>query len=244
MAPQTPRSKQTEPNSNASRSDNNIAVSLLSRAHSPTTASTIFTEKIKTRPLYLKPSDPDSNTANAQQARRRSRQRAIESRKKKLKPQPLSSRQKRALCLYDIPKSAQKYSIYEPLHKMWIGYIQEVLGEKCTPVTAATAAKLCSADFHGAEVEVVRSRCVGRVGTKGIVVKDSKFVFEIVTKKDQVKVLPKEHTMFRFTVPPPGSAAEEEKVVDLVFELHGDQFIYRAADRANRKFKSHFQPDL
>jgi ribonuclease P protein subunit POP4 len=31
---------------------------------------------------------------------------------------------------------------------------------------------------------------------------------------------------------------------DLVFELHGDQFEYRAADRANRKFKSHFLSDL
>ena len=29
--------------------------------------------------------------------------------------------------LYDIPKSEQKYEIYEPLHRMWIGYIQEVL---------------------------------------------------------------------------------------------------------------------
>ena len=37
---------------------------------------------------------------------------------------------------------------------------------------------------------------------------------------------------------------EEKKPKDLVFELHGDQFKYRAADRANRKFKSHFLPDL
>jgi ribonuclease P protein subunit POP4 len=29
-----------------------------------------------------------------------------------------------------------------------------------------------------------------------------------------------------------------------VFELHGNQFIHRAADRANKKFKSHFLPDL
>lgn len=43
---------------------------------------------------------------------------------------------------------------------------------------------LASADYHGAELEVVRSRCVGRVGCKGIVVKDTKFTFEMITKGD------------------------------------------------------------
>lgn len=47
--------------------------------------------------------------------------------------------------------------------------------------------KLVSADFHGAEIEVVRSRCGGRVGVKGIVVKDTKFTFVIVTENDVVK---------------------------------------------------------
>lgn len=47
--------------------------------------------------------------------------------------------------------------------------------------------KLVSADFHGAEVEVVRSRCASRVGLKGIVVRDSKFTFVVVTEKDEMK---------------------------------------------------------
>lgn len=123
---------------------------------------------------------------------------------------------------------------------MWVGYVQEVLGESCVPAGGAAAAKLCSADFHGAELRVVRSRCVSRVGVRGIVVKDSKFAFELVTREDGRKVIPKEHTVFRFEIPRPGG--EEGK--DLVFELHGNQFIYRAADRANRKFKAHFLPDL
>lgn len=110
------------------------------------------------------------------------------------------------------------------------------------PVSGSAAAKLCSADFHGAELEVVRSRCVSRVGVRGIVVKDSKFAFEIITKSDTRKLIPKEHTIFKFVVPTPGKEGEAQR--DLVFELHGDQFIYRAADRANRKFKSHFLPDL
>ena len=132
-------------------------------------------------------------------------------------------------------------------------------------IGSAMAAKLCSADYHGAEIEVVRSRCVSRVGVRGIVVKDGKFVFEVVSRDDRVKIVPKEHTVFRVQIPRPGKVdegkgggdrqgqegmdgvgkkVEEEGKRDLVFELHGDQFIYRAADRANRKFKTHFLPDL
>jgi len=234
-----------------------VAFSLLSRAHSPRTAERIFNEKIRQRKLHLKPTEADP----AQQARRQARQLKLQKLKRKNKPAPLSARQKRALMLYDIPKADQKFEIYEPLHRMWIGYIQEVLGlrEEGGMVSTADAAKLCSADFHGAEVEVVRSRCVSRVGVKGIVLKDSKFVFEVVTKKDVVKVLPKEHTIFRFTVPFPGKTVngieegreeeqnangEQKRPKDLVFELHGDQFQHRAADRANKKFKPHFLPDL
>jgi ribonuclease P protein subunit POP4 len=46
---------------------------------------------------------------------------------------------------------------------------------------------LTSADYHGALVEVVRSRCVSRVGVRGIVVRDTKSTFEIVTPKNQLK---------------------------------------------------------
>lgn len=218
--------------------DSDIAASLLSRAHSPDSTNRIFTEKVKTRPLLLKPSEP----ANGQQQRRLERQRKLSARHKKQKPKPLSSRERRALCLYEIPPSELKYRFYEPLHAMWLGYIQEVLGENCMPVTGPAVAKLCSADFHGAELQVVRSRCVGRVGARGIVVKDSKFAFEIVTREDTRKLIPKEHTVFKFEVPQPGREGKEKK--NLAFELHGNQFIYRAADRANRKFKTHFLPDL
>ncbi|PQE03756.1 hypothetical protein CJF30_00006438 [Rutstroemia sp. NJR-2017a BBW] len=230
----------------SSSKDTNIATTLLSRAHSPDTTNRIHTEKIKQRPLHLKPTEPN----NEQQNRRLARERKLALRKKKLKPAPLSAREKRSLCLYDVPKLAQKYSIYEPLHKMWVAYISEVLGgENCMPVTGSAAAKLCSADYHGAELEVVRSRCVSRVGVRGIVIKDSKGVFEIITKNNALKVVPKEHTIFKFTIPIKTTATADtpsesdvQNVKELVFELHGDQFRYRAADRANKKFKPHFLP--
>lgn len=137
---------------------------------------------------------------------------------------------------------------------------------------ASHGAKLASADYHGAEVEVVRSQCASRVGLKGIVVRDTKFTFVIVTEKDEVKsefevclngsvwvvskltfyftAIPKEHTVFRFTIPLPNAAEAgtegkgncQEQAASagpkpLVFELHGSQFENRPVDRANKKFK-------
>ena len=109
---------------------------------------------------------------------------------------------------------------------------------------------IASADFHGAEVEVVRSRCVSRVGVRGSVVRDKKFTLVVITRRDEVKVLPKEHSVFRFEVPGVGSKREGEdeggegKRKSLVFELHGSQFENRAPERASKKFKMHITLDL
>lgn len=55
-------------------------------------------------------------------------------------------------------------------------------------VSAQSAgSKLASADYHGAELTVVRSRCAGMVGLEGIVVKDTKFTFQIITRKNELK---------------------------------------------------------
>lgn len=225
-----------------------VAVQLLSLAHPPEAVSRIFTEKVKLRPLHLKPGE--NPTPSARAYRRTLRLQAASKLKKKRKPQPLSAAEKRATGLHTIPKDQQKYAIFEPLHQLWIGYMNEVLGSG-RPISGAVAAKLTSADYHGALVQVSRSRCTSRVGVKGIVVKDTKFTFEIITEDNELKVLPKEHTIFKFEVRDDGGMVESSDSPQdstakktLVFELHGDQFQHRAVDRANKKFKQHFLPDL
>jgi len=231
----------------ASEPTEHIAESLLKRAHSPETASTIFREKVKQRPLLLRPTSPDPDL-NARSKRQYERLQKAKKQRKSKKPKPLSAKQKRALSIHEIPKDQQKYAIYEPLHRMWSGYIREILGlsdGKRRYVDANSAGPvLVSADYHGALVEVVRSRCGSRVGGKGIVVKDTKFTFEIVTLKDELKIMPKEHTVFRFEVPFERKEDGGEVPKPLVFEIHGSQFEARAPDRANRKFRQHFDPDL
>lgn len=219
-----------------------IAESLLQRAHSPDTAETIFRERVKQRPLLLRPTSPDPSQ-NARAKRQYERMKKEKAQRKSKKAKPLSAKQKRALSLYEIPKEQQKYAIYEPLHKMWCGYMRDILGlaeGKRTHVEAQDAGPfLASADYHGALVEVVRSRCSSRVGLTGIVVKDTKFTFEIVTKGDVVKTCPKEHTDFRLKVP-----FEEEGKRPLEFEILGSMFEQRAPDRANKKFRMHLSSDL
>ena len=104
---------------------------------------------------------------------------------------PLSAKEKRDSGIYEISDAAKKYEIYVPLHRMWVGYMWEILGmredERAFVTGNSAGSKLASADYHGAEVTVVRSRCVGMVGLAGIVVRDTKFTFQIITKKNEVK---------------------------------------------------------
>ena len=255
-----------------------IAQTILDRAHPPELAESLFIDKVVHKPLHLRPTSPDSTSQDARARRRLQRLRKKEHIRRRQKPKPLSAKDKRILGIYDIPKDAQKYSIYTPLHKMWVGYMWEILGLKEGENGYVTAqgigGKLASADFHGAELQVVRSKCVGRVGCRGIVVKDTKFTFEIITKENVLRsenilvpkrrsqslilepAVPKCHTIFQFEIPQPrrtdvglGSyteSVEHSKFThqNLIFELHGSQFENRATDRATKKFKQRRLDDL
>jgi ribonuclease P protein subunit POP4 len=229
------------------------AEALLARAHSPETTSRIFADKIRNKPLLLNPTvDHDKRTL-----RRHIRLRKKEYYLRKRKPKPLSAKEKRQLGVFKLKKEEIRYSIYRGLHEMWIRYMLEILGflkdGKAVPaainrpVTASGhGSLLASADFHGAEIEVVRSSDAGKVGLKGIVVRDTQFTFVIVTRKDEIKTVPKRNAVFRYEIPLPeepdeagkdDNGEEEGMRRKLVFEVHGNQFEFRPADRANRKFK-------
>lgn len=229
-----------------------VTQALLARAHSPSSAERIYSEKIQHRAVFLRPSSPPPQVT-AKEARRKERQRKLKERKKALKPKPLSAKARRKLGLYDIPRDGQKYATFVPLHDLWLGYMREVLGTEVYTGGQGAAAKLAAADFHGSEVEVVRSGCVGRVGIKGIIIKETHFVFEIITPKNVIKTVPKEGTTFRVEVTPPAKIPQDgNKVVadaqapqkSLIFEILGEQFKVRPAERANRKYRKHFFRDV
>ena len=167
----------------------NSAQVLLLQAHPEDIASAIFTEKVLHKPLKLRPTSPPPNTQDARaqrQIQRRQQERAC----RRAKPKPLSAKQKRMQGVYDIPESARKYDLYVPLHKMWMEYMWEILGLKagrdCYVTAKGAGVELASADFHGAMLEVVKSKCLGRVGCKGIVLRDTKFTFEVITAQNRL----------------------------------------------------------
>jgi ribonuclease P protein subunit POP4 len=169
------------------------AKSLLERAHSPTFAQELFIDAVVRKPLVLRPTTLEDN-GDARKARQRLREvKKREHERRKRKPQPLSARKKRILGLYEIPKDQQKFEIFEPLHHLWLAYIHGILdienrknrGLYLDPNSAGPL--LAGADFHGAEVEVARCRCTGRVGIKGIVAKDTRGTFEIITRENELK---------------------------------------------------------
>ncbi|EXJ55842.1 ribonuclease P protein subunit POP4 [Cladophialophora yegresii CBS 114405] len=227
------------------------AHTLLARAHSPDTASRIFGDKIKNKPLLLNPTASADRDKRA--LRRHVRLRKQEYYLRKRKPRPLSAKEKRELGVFELKKEEVSYRLYEGLHRMWVDYMLEVLGYmkdgqvvqqslRKTVTPQGGGPLLASADFHGAQLEVVRCADAGRVGTSGIVIRDTKFTFVLVTAKDEVRVVPKKNTVFRYEIPLPEVAGEvreggERQGRSLVFELHGNQFEFRPADRANRKFK-------
>lgn len=69
--------------------------------------------------------------------------------KKKLKnkkDRKLTAREKRRLKVYDIPKEAHQYRLFEPLSQLWQGYMNKLQSQGL----ANFEQKLIKADFHGA----------------------------------------------------------------------------------------------
>lgn len=167
------------------------ARNLLRKAHTAESASAIFKERVLRKPLILRPTSPAPNSQDARQCRRNERiHKQLRSRRKQ-KPKSLSAKEKRVSGIYDVKKDNRKYEIYVPLHDMWQGYMQEILGlhsQSGMHVTAQSAgSKLASAEFHGAHLRIVRSRCAGMVGLEGIVIRDTKFTFQIITARNELK---------------------------------------------------------
>ncbi|KAF9792373.1 RNase P/MRP, p29 subunit [Thelephora terrestris] len=153
-----------------------------------------------------------------------------------------------------LPVNETKFETYVPLHRLWLGYISELLGLGPQPsgtVTEQNAAmpnvptihaKLVKADFHGSILTVRQSKNPCLVGLSGIVIYESENAFRVITRGNKLKMLPKQSTVFTFGLPLYSATAGDggRTVSDgphVELELYGNQFEFRSSDRASRKFK-------
>ncbi|XP_072321087.1 ribonuclease P protein subunit p29 [Eucyclogobius newberryi] len=153
--------------------------------------------------------------------------------KKNKKAKGLNAKQKRDLKIFHIKAEHQKYELFLPLHELWKQYITDLCnGLQPTTNPQLVQGKLLKADFHGAVIKVVRSKCASYVGLTGILIQEFKHVFKIITKKDELKVIPKRHSMF------------EIEVNGFVSHIYGSRIEQRASERSAKKFKSKGAIDL
>lgn len=93
-------------------------------------------------------------------------------------------------------KNDMKYNDLLPLNQLWLNYMERMLGSKFfinTPTDPTDPnwenvnQQLIKADFHGAKISVVGSKCPSLVGLNGIVIQDTKNTFRICGKDDTVR---------------------------------------------------------
>jgi ribonuclease P protein subunit POP4 len=104
------------------------------------------------------------------------------------------------------------------------------------------------ADYHGAMLRVTKSKSASYVGHKGIVLKETKNTFKIVTEKNQFKseVL---HTRFFcflnttfFSAIPKANSEFVIEIDKYAIVLYGNNICHKPAARSSRKFKQ--QPSI
>ncbi|KAJ2358365.1 enolase-phosphatase E1 [Coemansia sp. RSA 2618] len=152
----------------------------------------------------------------------------------------ITAKEKRQLKIYDIPEEARRFELFLPLHRLWSKYISSLLGDNDITGLIADSkqqqqlfGRLIKADLHGAKLAVERSKCPNFVGISGIVAQETKNAFKIITEDDRLVVVPKARCVFALQLPSNDQCL-----------IYGDQFMYRASERASKKFKAKPTVDL
>ncbi|XP_050079718.1 ribonuclease P protein subunit p29 [Anopheles maculipalpis] len=161
------------------------------------------------------------------------------SKKKVLRTKPkkkLSRKEIKELGLYTLPPDTVKYADALKLHRMWCGYYQTIFPSELPDVTEAryntAVASLLKADYHGAKIQIIRSKQSSVVGMKGIVVLDTKGTFKMVSKDDKLRTIPKNDSQF------------EVICKDQIVTIFGKHLNARPAERSVKKAKTFAFPDL
>ncbi|XP_006613343.2 ribonuclease P protein subunit p29 [Apis dorsata] len=155
--------------------------------------------------------------------------------KKKCKGKLLTNRKRMQLGLRKISyNSDMKYTDLLPLNKLWLNYMQQVLGIKfftniprdpIDPNWENINQQLVKVDFHGAQISIVGSKCPSLIGLKGIIIQDTKNTFKICGTDNIIRTIPKDVIIMNIYL----------KEVKL--EFFGKDLSIRPTERTIKKFK-------
>ncbi|KAI5122723.1 hypothetical protein M0805_009808 [Coniferiporia weirii] len=224
----------------------------------------LYENRVKGRAILLENPVRDSRLKKEREEKKA--RRAKERERKKLRL--ISRKEAGLKGLWKLEEEQRKYEPFVPLHHLWLGYMSELLGlgqvpkqqpaNPTMPNSAAMHAKLVKADFHGSVITVKQAKNPCLVGLSGIVVHETENAFKVITIKDEMKLIPKQGAIFSFQIPiydvrvfaPPSRPGQidgapsgphvfsSDTIPYMEFELYGNQFRFRAAERAGRKFKA------
>ncbi|PLW11771.1 hypothetical protein PCANC_23204 [Puccinia coronata f. sp. avenae] len=117
------------------------------------------------------------------------------------------------------------------------------------PSISAIQSKLLKADYHGAFMVVHKAKNPSLVDLQGIVIQESEQTFKLIQVDNKIKTIPKAHTIFQISLPllepPPAAPSTAQNETDnsgntsfFVFQIFGNQFLFRPTERVNKKFKA------
>lgn len=116
--------------------------------------------------------------------------------KKRCEGKLLTSKKRAQLGLRKIGCKDMKYVDLLPLNQLWLNYMQQLLGNAFftnTPTDPTDSnweivnQQLIKADYHGAEILIIGSKCPSLVGLTGIVIQDTKNTFRICGKDNIIR---------------------------------------------------------
>ncbi|KAL1566093.1 ribonuclease P [Salvia divinorum] len=124
----------------------------------------------------------------------------------------MSLKQHKSIGTFDLLKEFHNFDIFKPMHEKWKSYVQKLL-----KISGKEQLAQCflNADLHGAIVLVVQCKTAAYVGLHGIMVRETKETFGIVTEDNKFKVVPKKLSVFMLE-------ADCWKIT-----LHGDKLVSR-----------------
>ncbi|TRM65007.1 Rof/RNase P-like protein [Schizophyllum amplum] len=238
----------------------------------PGNQDSIYSERIYGRNLMLE-NPARSSRLTKERKEREAKKRALREKKTAI-GNAMSRKESRGMGLWELTDEQAKFDLFLPLHHLWMGYMSELMElsqpntgkppENCMPGSAGMHVKLVKADLHGSILTVKQSKNPALVGLSGITILETENTFRVVTRKNKVKLIPKENTIFSLALPlfstlpsthttdtaltiPAETEGPPKTVLDspyIEFELYGNQFRFRSADRATRKFKNKMTIEL